>query len=251
MATLSTVVGTIQRDWDRVLRVGLQIGKSNELIRTIVQRRLRLHRWLEEQPEHDKESLTKLARRGWFLGPRMPVAAIPQLGSAVEATPNDVDVAVGQHVRRHLDDIEAALIETYPHRSHLFREAFGAHRECWYSLSIGAFLEQADGIFCEKFGSLLFTKGRSDAVSAFSSEVTGRFFQAVLHPLTVAIPLWEDTRRLPDTFDGLNRHQVLHGMKADYDTELNSLRAISLLDNLVWVLNRPADGCCVPTQPPP
>ena len=203
----------------------------------------RLHRWLEEQPLRDKKSLTKLARRGWFLGPRMPVAAIPQLGRALEDTPNDVDVAVGQHVRRHLDDIEAALIETYPHRSHLFQEAFGAHRECWYSLSIGAFLEQADGIFYDAFGSLLFTKGRRGAVSAFRSEVTGRFFQAVLYPFTVDTPLWVHTGTLDDTFEGLNRHQVLHGLKTDYNTELNSLKAISLLDNLVWVLNRSADGC--------
>ena len=200
----------------------------------------RLIRWLEVQPLHDRESLTKLARRGWFLGPRMPVAAIPRLGSAVEVTPTEVDLVVGRHVRRNLCDIEAALIGSYPSRSLLLREAFEAHRECKYSLSIQAFLTQADGIFYERFGELLFTKGRKDAVSVFSSEVRGRFFQAVLHPLTVATPLWEDTRRLDDTFEGLNRHQVLHGMRADYNTELNSLKAISLLDNLLWVLSRPA-----------
>ena len=199
----------------------------------------RLQHWLEEPPLRDKESLTKLAHRGWFLGPRMSAAAIPRLGRAVESMPNEVDAAVGQHVRRHLDDIEAALIETYPRRSHLFQEAFGAHRECWYSLSIGAFLNQADGIFYDRFEKFLFSKKRPGAVSAFSSEVTGRFFQAVLHPLTLAIPLWEDTRCLSDTFEGLNRHQVIHGMKADYNTELNSLKAISLLDNLVWVLSPP------------
>ncbi len=202
----------------------------------------RLRHWLEEQPLRDKESLTKLAHRGWFLGPRMSAGAIPRLGRAVEGMPNEVDVAVGQHVRRHLDDIEAALIETYVHRSHLFQEAFGAHRECWYSLSIGAFLEQADGIFYERFGSLLFTKGRRDVVSAFRSEVTGQFFQAVLYPLTVDTPLWVHTGSLDNTFEGLNRHQVVHGMKVDYNTELSSLKAISLLDNLLWVLNRPADG---------
>ena len=243
MATLSTVVGTIQRDWDKVLRVGLQIGKSNELIRMIVQRQLRLHRWLEEQPEHDKESLTKLARRGWFLGPNVPVSAIPQLGRAVERTPDEVDAIVGHYVRRHLDEIEAKLMKSYPHRSQPLRQAFGAHQQSKYALSIPVFLLQADGIFHERFGKILFKRERKEAVRAFSSEVTGRFFQAHLHPLTQVIPLWEDTRRLPDTFEGLNRHQVLHGMKADYDTEPNSLKAISLLDYLVWVLNRPADGC--------
>ena len=202
----------------------------------------RLLSWLEEQPLHDRESLTKLARRGWFIGPRMPVAVIPQLGSAVEGRPNEVDVVVGQHVRRHIDDIEAVLVKSYPHRSQPLQEAFGAHRECKYALSIPVFHTQADGIFYERLEKHLFSNRRPGAVSALSSEVTGRFFQAVLHPLTLPIPLWEDTRRLSDTFEGLNRHQVLHGMKADYNTELSSLKAISLLDNLLRVLNRPADG---------
>ena len=241
MATLRSVVGTSLRDWDRVLHVIRQIEKSNESIWTMMQSHRRLHHWLEEQPLRDKESLTELARRGWFLGPRMPVAAIPQLGSAVEGTPNEVDGVVGQHVRRHLDDIEAALIESYPHRSHLLQEAFWAHRTCKYALSIPVFLTQADGIFYERFEKLLFSEKGNNAVSTFSSEVRGRFFQAVLHPLTVATPLWEDTRCLDDTFEGLNRHQILHGMKVDYNTELSSLKAISLLDILLWVLNRPAD----------
>ena len=167
----------------------------------------------------------------------MPVAAISPLGRSVEVAPDEVDVAFGQYVRRDLDDIEAALMESYPRRSHLLKEAFEAHREYKFSLSIQAFLTQSDGIFYERFGSSFFMKGRKEAVSAFSSEIRGRFLQAVLHPLTIYAPLWEDTRGLEDTFEGLNRHQVLHGMKADYNTELNSLKAISLLDNLAWVLN--------------
>ena len=199
-----------------------------------------LHRWLEEQPLRDRESLARLARMGWFLGPDMPVAAIPKLGKAVERAPIEVDVLVGQYIRRHLDDIESRLTGSYPDRTHLFREAFGAHRDCRYSLSIRAFLCEADGIFYERFRTSLFRRGRRDAVSAFSSEVMGRFFQAVLHPFEKDVDLWMDTDKLDDAFDGLNRHQVIHGTKVDYNTELNSLKAISLLDNLVWVLNRPA-----------
>ena len=201
----------------------------------------RLLRWLEEQPLQDKESLTKLAYRGWFLGSRMAVAAIPRLGSAVEGMPKEVDLAITQHVRRQLDHIEAALIESYPLRSHLFQEAFSAHQESRYVSSIPVFLQQADGVFYDTFGRSLFRKEGRGAVSAFRSEVTGRFFQAVLHPLTLDPLLWANTDTLDDTFEGLNRHQVIHGMKVNYDTELNSLKAISLLDNLVWVLNRPAN----------
>ena len=41
-----------------------------------------------------------------------------------------------------------------------------------------------------------------------------------------------------DPFVGLNRHQVLHGESVDYDTEQNSLKAISLLTYLRWIFNK-------------
>ena len=156
--------------------------------------------------------------------------------------PKEVDLAFAQHVRRQLDHIEAALIGTYPLRAHLFQEAFGAHRESKYALSIPVFLTQADGIFHDRFGSLFFSKQSNASVSAFSSEAIGHFFKAVLHSLMIDAPLWTDSRSLDDTLEGLNRHQVLHGLKTDYNTELNSLKAISLLDYLCWVLNRHCDG---------
>ena len=201
---------------------------------------LRLIRSLEKASLRDKASLEKLAGRGWFFGPRMAAGGISQLGRASEGTSNEVDETVGQHVRRHLDDIEAALIESYPHRSHLFQEAFRAHRERKYALSIPVFLSQADGIFHERFGEFLFNKKRTRVVSAFNSKVTGGFIKAVLHPLAKEdLPLWRHTSDLGNTFEGLNRHHVMHGMKVDYDTELNSLKAVLLLDHLLWILNRP------------
>ena len=195
---------------------------------------------LEKASLRDRASLEQLAGRGWFFGPRMPVSVISHLGRASEGTSNEVDEIVGQLVRCSLDDTEAALIESYPHRSHLFQESFRAHRECKYTLSIPVFLSQADGIFQEKHGEILFKTAATDVVSAFSSEVRGSFFKAVLHPLTSKdLPLWKHTKLLEESFKGLNRHQVMHGMIVDYGTELNSLKAVSLLDYLCWILTRP------------
>ena len=243
MTTLRTALRTVQRDLDRIQHVIHMLEITNQLIRKVMRTHLRLHHWLEEQPLRDGESLERLAERGWLLGPRMPVAAIPQLSSLLNDAPDEVDIVVAQHVRRHLNSIEAELIESYPHRSHLFQEAFWAHRHGKYVLSVPVLLEQADGIFYDRFGSLLFSKRRKDEVVAFSSEVRGRFFEAALHPLKGDVPLWMDTRSLDDTFEGLNRHHVIHGMKVYYNTELNSLKSIALLDYLCWVLNRPTNQC--------
>ena len=203
----------------------------------------KLLRRLEEQPARDRETFTKLANRGWFLSPRMPVAAIPLIGEAMESAPDEVDEAVAQHLRQYFSDVESGLVKAYPHRSHLFREGFWAHRECKYALSIPVFLAQADGIFYDNFGKPFFRRSGQSIVRNFSSSVTGHFIRAVLHPLTGRAPLWWDNRSRDSAIQGLNRHDVLHGMKVDYNTELNSLKAVSFLDNLAWVLNRHEYGC--------
>ena len=62
-----------------------------------------------------------------------------------------------------------------------------------------------------------------------------------LHPLEVTLPLWMskgDRAKRRDLFVRLNRHQVLHGEPVDYGTEENSLKAISLLNYLHWILSQ-------------
>ena len=49
-------------------------------------------------------------------------------------------------------------------------------------------------------------------------------------------PLTKNTKHLPSGFDGLNRHAVFHGTDPNYGTEINSLRAISVLNLASYVL---------------
>jgi hypothetical protein len=44
------------------------------------------------------------------------------------------------------------------------------------------------------------------------------------------IALTRNTKKLPANFDGLNRHAVLHGLDPKYGTEVNGLRAVSILN---------------------
>lgn len=244
MATIDKLYQVMMKNRNLVNQAFVQFEKSSKFLRDIhhiEEGFQRIRYWLEVQPRRDRESLTKLAHRGWFLGPNWPVSAISVLGRQVEVAPHDVDEDVGQYIGRNLD-IEARLVESYPHRSKLLQEGFWAHRKQKYALSIPLFLAQADGLFYDRFQENLFRKrGREDAAKGFTSEVKGLFFRAVLYPLSESTPLWEDSRSLEENFGGLNRHQVLHGMKVDYDTEISSLKAISLLDYLNWVLNRPTD----------
>lgn len=58
----------------------------------------------------------------------------------------------------------------------------------------------------------------------------------MMHPLICPLP------ECGANFDGLNRHQVLHRESVDYGTEINSLKAISLLNYVFQVLRKDEEG---------
>jgi hypothetical protein len=137
----------------------------------------------------------------------------------------------------HLDLIEQRLLRMYPERNRFITEAFDAHRTGKYLFSIPIFLSLADGITYLKTGeACLFSSSdkqpkikqtqfmknlidESLLLEAMLSAVTN--FSAINKP-----------ERIDDNRFFLNRHTILHGKNLDYDTEMNSLKVISLLNYL-------------------
>lgn len=199
---------------------------------------------LSELPERNRKALQNLGEEGWFLHPDMPFDFLFKIAHLLIEDPNDASKWLCDFFRERLNNIEQELIEAYPHRKRLLCDAFGAHQEGKYSLSVLVFLAQADGIFSEKSSerkSLFIYEQRKDAVQEHASQVVGCFNATYLYPLEVSLPLWMSERQRETSignFTGLNRHQVLHGESMDYDTEENSLKVISLLYYLHWVLSR-------------
>jgi len=56
------------------------------------------------------------------------------------------------------------------------------------------------------------------------------------------LPISASQNERDDKFNELNRHQVLHGESTSYDSEINSLKAISLINYLAQVLMKPEDN---------
>ena len=80
---------------------------------------------------------------------------------------------------------------------------------------------------------------RKEATGKYASQILG-YTANYLHPLEITLPLWMsegDRAKGGGPFAKLNRHQVLHGESVDYGTEENSLKAISLLNYLHWILS--------------
>ena len=193
---------------------------------------------LSELPERYREALKSLGKEGWFYSPEMSTDLLSEIDHLLIEDPNGVSEWLCDFFRERLNDIEQELVQAYPDRKHLLQDAFEAHREGKYSLSVPVFLAQADGIFWEKSSERksLFAYGqRKDAVKEHASQISV-YDSIYLYPLEISLPLWKPkgNRR---SYNQLNRHVVLHGLSVDYDTEENSLKAVSLLSYLHWILN--------------
>ena len=75
------------------------------------------------------------------------------------------------------------------------------------------------------------SKDKRPEVAIYIDGVEGdTYLSAMLYPLEHCLPIAASTKDREPDFKGLNRHQVLHGESTTYDTETNSLKAISLLN---------------------
>ena len=196
---------------------------------------------LSELPERYREALKSLGKEGWFYSPEMSTDLLSEIDHLLIEDPNGVSEWLCDFFRGRINDIEQELLEAYPQRKRPLHDAFEAHREGKYSLSVPVFLTQADGIFLEKSvekKSLFIAKERKEAVEKYASQFSG-FNADFLQPLKILLPLWKSERQRESsfkTFTALNRHQVLHGESVEYDTEENSLKVVSLLNYLHCIL---------------
>ena len=197
---------------------------------------------LSKLPERNRNALQILGEKGWFPHLDKSLVFLLKIDHLLIEDPNGVSAWLCDFFRERLNDIEQELVEAYPQRKRPLHDAFEAHREGKYSLSVPVFFAQADGIFLEKSvekKSLFIAKERKEAVEKYASQFSG-FNADFLQPLKILLPLWKSERQREssfETFTALNRHQVLHGESVDYDTEENSLKIISLLNYLHWILN--------------
>jgi hypothetical protein len=190
-------------------------------------------------PERTQNALMILGTHGWYLDLEMPLPGLWELEKAlVDDDANGAEEALVDYFRERTPEIEKSIINNFPHRAKILSSAFKAHSCSEYDLSVPVFLAQADGICQELIGIELFRKRKDVPATARYVETLAMdsFMAALLYPLSVALPISASKHERGNTFIGLNRHLVLHGESTGYGTELNSLKAISLLNYITQVL---------------
>lgn len=193
-----------------------------------------------ELPPKMQESILLLAKHGWYLDMEMPMPGIYALLEAlVEGEQSEIEEALCEYFQDRLARIEESIVKRFPHRAHLVRAAFDAHRREEYVLSIPVLLAQTDGICKEVTDQHLFRSRNNKPRTAKYVErwAANKFRKALLSPLAQKTPINASEEERVKGSDALNRHTVLHGEDVNYGSKKNSLKAISLLNYIVHVVS--------------
>ena len=196
---------------------------------------VRLFQEGERRDSFQATCVRSLAEHGWFVAPdRAWTLEIVRPRSSDEAESESWRDTLASVVRARCADVEEMICVRYPNRAVCVREAFWAHGEGKYSLSIPGCLIQADGIWAEHFGVSLYGRTKWDGCG----RTFGGLRQKVVAELSRdGLGLWLSQNERPADFGGLNRHRVVHGEDVAYASELNSLQAISLLEFVCWFVS--------------
>jgi hypothetical protein len=198
---------------------------------------------IEELPEPTRTALRRLGERGWYFSMEMTPSEIYENANQIQAgNCTAVDQWMIAFYNDNLDTLKNDLEERFPRRFQVLERAFEAHERGEYELSVPVFLAQADGICQELTDIQLYSRvrGQPRTLDFVEQLALDSLSDAMMEPLRVPLPIsasYRD-REQPDYPSGtLNRHQVLHGEAADYGTEMNSCKAISLLHYVATVLD--------------
>lgn len=188
-----------------------------------------------------------LSNRGWYIAGSLYSNQYIPIKDAIQNDDEEgVEKLLIQHIRSRVDEIETTSINAWPSRAFIINDAFEAHRNTKYTLSIPTMLAQADGICHDIFEVHLFTN-RDGSVSdkakgltnsgAVSSPLASAFLDLLIEHSSIRTDTKKrDNNQKVDQYYGpINRHGILHGIDIDYATEANSLRAIALISFLNWV----------------
>ncbi|MEN7529251.1 hypothetical protein [Cupriavidus sp. DL-D2] len=193
-------------------------------------------------PPTYRRALEMLAERGWYFDEEMALSMPAQLIRIYDRPggEEEAEAMLVQHFAQRLDSIEESICQRFPRREKIVRAAFGAHRAGQYELSIPPILAQVDGMCVDALGAEFFQRLRNDPrprTAAYASSPEHNEWDAAwLSPLNSIGQVGKGKSERGMDFVGLNRHQVMHGESVDYGNEINSLKAISLLNYVAQVL---------------
>ena len=159
-----------------------------------------------------QEYVNTLMQNGWYPPSDASSVEVRLLAEGFEEDAEGVNLELIERFRSGLDDIESNLRSTFPNRADILGDAFEAHRQEKYNLSVPLLLIQADGIWLDRCSRNLFYGGVNSAVKDLVNKVPDKTIRELVGALShSSLPLALSAKGRSSEFSELNRHQVLHG----------------------------------------
>ncbi|MDE1352116.1 hypothetical protein L9W80_18430 [Vibrio aestuarianus] len=183
------------------------------------------------------EVAIELAKWGWYPTPCAPVNV--KLRHLTES--NQVNEFHVERGKKYLSKNMEYCLEHAPMRSCVLKAGFRLHESGEFYGSVPIFLAQAEGVFNEVFKRSIFNnKHRSyENISKAQNLEEGSFFDAFLASTFVKNQIGADKSQCSEKLKvkGPNRNGIMHGdaNHVDYGSEINSLKAFSLLCCAIWL----------------
>jgi hypothetical protein len=195
---------------------------------------------LDELPQKSKGAMRVALAEGWFFGwhdgLESCMGLVENLGTAQAATVDDVMVA---YYRTNLSPFTDELTSRSPDWAPAIKAAVHAHKSLGdegYFLSIPVFIAQADGLLAEITGvESPMTKAAKVLREKYADDpelldLLCPFLELQNSDFMMSAKARQGAAQASGkSFTALNRHQVMHGERSDYGTEINSLKAFSFL----------------------
>ena len=193
----------------------------------------RLKEYIENTPEH----FLLIAQHGWFIdfgsGLNLPSKVAHNLQEGKVDIANELLI---DYYKTNINVIFDTLIKRHHNRREILENIKKSYKENNHTLIIPVILTQVDGICFDFTRKKFFIKEKENKKYKWLPEViaeleksAGNFLNLYLSPLQNQTPIMVREKDLNKFPCKLNRHEILHGIRTDYGTEINSLKVISLL----------------------
>ena len=194
-------------------------------------------------PAWQRELWDQAALNGWYVNWHTPITINTPISQGKET----VNAFMIGHLKRDWATISSSIVSAVPKRQAILQCAFELHVEKRYVASIPLFLAQADGVCAQYAGAHLFTdkEQREERLGKLQAS-KGGFAAVLLQTLGLQTQFGAGINKYRKGRKELapNRNGILHGSHRhlDYGTEINSLKAFSLLAFVVYALTSSHDG---------
>ncbi|MGN7721775.1 hypothetical protein [Chitinophaga sp. 22620] len=188
-------------------------------------------------------ALIELASFGWYINLSFSMGEMKKMKQLLEEKKiQELNVFMCKVLQEDYKAFKESLVKAYPDRRQPLEAAFEAHEKGQYYLSIPVFFAQTDGICKQHTQFLFFSKegkerGHEPKVKRWAMVEMCEGFHRTMAAGLLCNGAFQLHESLPNNLS-FTRHSVLHGESSDYGTELNSMKAISLLHYVKDILER-------------